>query len=110
MIDANQLISWYRFSLTGTEISIGKELDVRIEFQTLYERLGCPEDISLFCQRDPSSEPMQFYVSTDDENLFHTKLIQYFIKKHQGIPCEEPQKDFVSPLVCNNPWELFHGQ
>lgn len=109
MFNTKQLISWYQLTLTRIDINAGKDLDIQDEFQSLYEHLDRPEDISLFRLRDPSSEPMLYYVSTDDENNFHTKLIQYFVKKFQGVPCEEPGRDLVSPLITNNPGDLFRA-
>ena len=105
-----ETISWYKFALTRSEIIDGKEEQMLNEFQKLLVVMQVPDSVSLLCLRNTRSEPVIHFVSIKDDNVFHKKLIEHFVKKQSGVPCKPPQEDSVSLLLGCCPMNLLDSE
>lgn len=103
-----KLISWYKFSYSRQETFRGHGSELQDEFLKIYMAMLAPESVSLFVSRDVLVDPTMYFVSVGEVSDIYQRIVQTFVKFHNGTPCEKPKHEDVALLVGNsNSWNLI---
>jgi hypothetical protein len=82
---------WYRVTLSPQDLADGKQLSLVDQFAELYQRMGSPVDVALFCSQ-LNGGSLDVYVTPATEKQ---SLGEMFIRVSGAKSCPRPQETLI---------------
>ena len=88
--------TWYKTTLTQSDILAGKHSKMQNDFETIFEAMQAPADLAMFDGRDPIAKERPYYFAVPaDSEIFTKKLLADYAAQ----PCPRPKESECSLLV-----------